>query len=1629
MVRYVVSLLLLYAVVPRAGAQCAKYQLFANDSVGCENDIFSFKVLPQPPKGAKLNWDFGVKKISNNPTPSVAFLKHDTITVSVEMQLAGGGSCQLERKDYLKIGQNPKLKAVVSSDKILCNTDKEATLTATAPGVKKLTWSVEGTIYNTTSKVIKHKFGKPGYTKVQLIGEGVFGCTTKKIFDSVLFVEKKPDVSFPFADTVLCGKTEINLNPTYTYYGQNSYSYSWSFHSANPSNSSAANPPQLEYANQAGKFDIDLSLTSKVTACQYTYNFANIVQVQTAPALQIKSTSLNGNGCKSKKYTVQVVGSGIDPTKVQWYHTHGDSIKLSAKTGDSIVVTGNKVGTYKIFASYPFANCTKVLWVKLSLETGNLVAQMDRKLPCICKIPSQVFVKNRSVHYAGLPMTYNWVLTNEKGKILKNSTDTNFRWGADRYGKFVLSLRATGSDGCSDETSYNFTAKPLKVGFSASPSVACAGSQIAFTLSDTICADKVDSVYWTLFDLKGKVKSRPKGDKSTDKYKDTGWYNAAVVVTTEAGCRDSLYQEDVLHITDLSHIEVKVPKGPFCAGQEVKVLQTVYPKSLVGEWYGILSSPDTTLYTGLVDSIKFTPPLPGVYDLKVAFATKTCADSILLTNAVTAGGVLFDFNPAQLSGCLPFTTTLKSNVLNNVLNTSTDKTVTYEWGLSPQNRGSFADNTVPNAELTVTKLGNIDITLAMENSEGCKTQVTKKSLFSFTLNSDFELPDTFCSNLALPVVNNSRGAIDSLIWQSNPAGMVAKPFDTSYLPNLIFTKPGDYDVALTVFDGGGCSSVKSKKIHITDFGFAFSIDDSSAKCSPASYQFKATGTNIDTFIWKFNDGQAAEATVLEDYLKIIDLTKITPYHNQFNVTLIAKNNIGCIDSVSKSKWLTVLGPVPDFRIVNPKGCAPHEVHFINQSTNARKVYFDFGDNTSIDSVNYLQHTYELSDSSSEVMTYRPFIVVSDDNGCQYSYKTPDTIFVYHQPVASFSTSKFESCDPTEIAFADSSLFAYKWYWYFGDGDSLTDSLSTAKHRYHTGEYTVNLRVENAIGCSKTASNKRKIVIYPIPRVNFRALDTIACVGQQVSFKDSTQADFPLKSWEWDFGLSPEKTDSSHRQNPRFTYTKAGKYAVQLIVSDSNACADTLVKTKVVHVFHRLPVDSPLISRVSVWNDERIEMSFKSSPRFAFVSYTIDDIKQNKRVYFSKKRRDTTLNLSGFKPDSGTYCLRVTLTDICGFTHPGDTHCTVNLQVDTSKKQVATLLWSPYIGWKSKLTQYQVLRGLKDQAVFPIAKTPAQTLGYIDSSVCSEDYIYEVRAINKTDKLTSASNQVGYKPEYVFQVNPLEMYLATVQNEEVKVHWQKSIQRNVDAYIIDRKNNENQWINSWRSTTDTFLTDNKAQTNNYFYHYRVHAIDKCGYESGKSPLSSSILLRAAVNNSRDYSLNWNTYKQWPTGVESYILQRRGRVSESFKTLAILAPGDTSYTDTSAFLLYKDSFSYRVMAVENGMKGDTSVSNIRWVKPLPSLFIPNAFSPNNDGHNDVFLVKSFALLPDSFEGNPYNMQVYNRWGERVFESDKMTIGWDGKFKNEWCEPGRYIYVIKAQGKNGTLYYASNWFVLLR
>ncbi len=90
----------------------------------------------------------------------------------------------------------------------------------------------------------------------------------------------------------------------------------------------------------------------------------------------------------------------------------------------------------------------------------------------------------------------------------------------------------------------------------------------------------------------------------------------------------------------------------------------------------------------------------------------------------------------------------------------------------------------------------------------------------------------------------------------------------------------------------------------------------------------------------------------------------------------------------------------------------------------------------------------------------------------------------------------------------------------------------------------------------------------------------------------------------------------------------------------------------------------------------------------------------------------------------------------------------------------------------------------------------------------------------------------------------------------------------------------------------------------------------------------------------------------------------------------------------------------------------------------FFIPNSFSPNGDEHNNVFQ----PIFTSGFDPFSFNISIFNRWGETVFESNNSSIGWDGSYQGKIVSEGVYTWIVRFKGSESDKKFEFNGSVML-
>ncbi|MEO7523310.1 MAG: gliding motility-associated C-terminal domain-containing protein, partial [Ferruginibacter sp.] len=136
--------------------------------------------------------------------------------------------------------------------------------------------------------------------------------------------------------------------------------------------------------------------------------------------------------------------------------------------------------------------------------------------------------------------------------------------------------------------------------------------------------------------------------------------------------------------------------------------------------------------------------------------------------------------------------------------------------------------------------------------------------------------------------------------------------------------------------------------------------------------------------------------------------------------------------------------------------------------------------------------------------------------------------------------------------------------------------------------------------------------------------------------------------------------------------------------------------------------------------------------------------------------------------------------------------------------------------------------------------------------------------------------------------------------------------------------------------------------------------------------------------------------------------------------LLGSGGASYTWTPAFPLNAMDAQYPLATLDHDQLFTVTVTDIAgcigtdkvFVKVYdgPTYYVPNAFSPNGDGLNDIFRVVPVGIAYTDY------FKIFNRFGQLVFESNEWMKGWDGSFRGKKQPIGNYVWVLKGMNKYG-------------
>lgn len=588
-----------------------------------------------------------------------------------------------------------------------------------------------------------------------------------------------------------------------------------------------------------------------------------------------------------------------------------------------------------------------------------------------------------------------------------------------------------------------------------------------------------------------------------------------------------------------------------------------------------------TVYPKPIVDFATISPNQGCFPLKVKFENKSISDAGIASSIWTLGdgnmsfvtNPIYDYNESGFysislkvsdnNGCE--NSTFKNNYISVVekpiLDFITDKSfacdtpaliktinlsenqdiTTFNWFF-----GDATTSTSVSPEHSYENSGIYDITLIGTNQYSCSDTLIKEHIFNIgTLTAKFELEkNIFCKGENITFYNSSINATN-YSWSFGDG-------TTSNLlnPEHIYSNDGIYIVKLRISNTESCFDEYIDTIKIESVSANFITDENYSCIETLNVNFTNLSENSTQWEWHLGNGivsfeqNPSNIYVLEN-----------GYRQDFNDTLIVKNDIGCTDTIIKEKNIIISIPrvycTPNNAlsyISQVEGCTPVIVNFNNESTydseydNITSVLWDFDDGTTSTS-NNPSHVFE------EIREYNTSLTITTQKGC--SRQTNVTVSVGTKQNASFEVQGIsEMCANYAFHFVNTSSdlnLIDEYSWIFTDGE-IVNSQNVNHNFLEVGVGGASL----AVGYNGCWSD-----IY----VDTNAIYTegALCMFDVIqNCENSYDVTFEGKIvdatyWYWNFG--DNQIDYSNQETITHTYGQSGDYTVILTaVNEENDCA-------------------------------------------------------------------------------------------------------------------------------------------------------------------------------------------------------------------------------------------------------------------------------------------------------------------------------------------------------------------------------------------------------------------------------------------------------------------------------------------
>jgi gliding motility-associated-like protein len=1595
-------------------------QFTTADSLGCSTP-FSAQFANSSTNASSYLWIFGDGGTSTQTNPSHTYSSFGNYTVKLVATNSNGCTDTITKANLVKL--QPASILIVGNGFSGC-APSTGTLTAVVMSslfpVTNYTWNFGdgspplscSTCYHPTHTYVNPGSYYPSYT----ITTGSCTFTT----GGFLFVASKPTAGFNITPSTVCPNTPVYVTNT----SSGATNYIWL----------SGGVPISTKANDSFSFKsgtVTVTLVASNSGCNDTLSKTITVNLPRAAfttsyscsnRLNISFTD-NSQGANTYFWNFGDGNTSTTPGNVS--HTYGSygvyNVKLGVKnnaTGctDTAYVTINLAPLTPQFTANKTAICpgdsitynatassiyTKYKWafgdggaldstinvVKHTYTTpGNYSVKLIIADSAGCK---DSLVKTNYVHVGGatvnfsassvsgcLPLAVNFtdLSTPNGGFGIKNrlwdfgdatSTNTTNNTISHNYtatGTYTVTLIVTDSNDCVTllaKPAYIIVSHPTAA-FSTIDTNACKGQNISFANAST---GSNPTYSWNFGDGGISTLANP-----THAYSVTGSYTVKLLVTDSIGCKDS--------ITKIAYIHINAPTVNFnmsantapCPPLTVNFTNTSsgatnYNWTMANGGQSTLANP-TTVYT-----------YPGVYNVKLIGQNASgCKDSA--TKTVTVYGPTGTFSYTPLAGCAPLTISFTA---------ATNNTTSLIWDL---NNGYTQTTTSNTLSYTYTQSGKYLPKLILSDNASCLVPIQGIDTIKVDhLDADFSFsPNSLCYSGTVQFTDTVLTSLTGIVsrnWTFGDGGT-----STAHNPSHPYIAPGNYTVRLVIGNAQGCLDTIIKIIKVNALPNV-TAGPNQAICQGQATPITLTATGAATYSWSPTTGLSCTNCASPTVLPSSTITYI--------VTRVDTN--GCTDTGIVT--ITV-NPKPVINAGNSQTiCAGSSAQLLATGGNT----YVWSPATGLSCINCNNPVA----SPTATTTYK--VTGTNNNGCSDSAFV--TVTVNPLPIVSAGTNKI-ICAGSSVQLQATGANTYSWS--PSGGLSCVNCANPVASPFATSTYTVTGTNNN--GCINTSTVT--VTVNQKPNVSAGTNQNI-CAGSSITLTATGATSY---SWAPTTGLSCINC-ASPAANPTatITYTVTG--------TDNNGCTNTASVTVTVNPIPQVtaagskticPGDTSQLLATGATN-------YFWSPSTGLSCTVCPNPIASPTTTIVYKVTGTTNGCS----DSAF--VTITVRPAPSISTNGNKSICIGNSVNLNANGAISYTWSPATGLScincpnpiaSPITTTTYALTGKDSAgcsgttniTVTIHPSPNVDAGP-DQTICegtatqlnatgAQNYSWSPAAnlscTNCNNPVANPTNNISYKVVGI-DINGCrdsdEIAISVIHKLPVSINSGDTICLGDSAQLSVSGGSSYIWLpsNGLDNPQSATPIASPSATTNYSViikqgdcfadtgHVVVFVNPVPSVDAGPDAsivIGNSITLHAISNDNVKY--------KW-TPAEAL-----------------------SCTDCPSPVATPKATSDYIVTVTNQW-GCTSKDNITIFVSCDgaALYIPNTFTPNEDGVNDRFYPQGKGVAAVN------RFSVYNRWGQLVFEARNMPLndplaGWDGTYKSERLKPDVFVYILNASCPSG-------------